>query len=254
MTLNGNLYVSPIEPDIKHCLDVGTGTGIWAIEFAEEHPNTQVTGTDLSPIQPTFVPPNCSFMIDNCEAEWVFDKKFDFIHARMLVLGMHDWPNFFRQCWENITPGGWVEVQEVQFPLRCDDDSAGANSALLNWSTFIQSACRKAGIESTSSLHFVKQMQDQGFINIKEESAQWAIGPWPKGKVQKAIGRYTLENILSGLQGISMALLTRHLGWSKDEVEVYLVDVRRECLNLSMHHYCYMSVEILHLYEEEAHD
>ena len=242
MTLNGNLYASPIEPDIKHCLDVGTGTGIWAIEFAEEHPNTQVTGTDLSPIQPSFVPPNCSFMVDNCEAEWVFDKKFDFIHARMLVLGMHDWPNFFRQCWENVLPGGWVEVQEVQFPLRCDDDSAGPNSALLSWSTFIQLAARKAGIESTSSLHFVKQLQDQGFINIKEETSQWAIGPWPKGKVQKAIGRYTLENILSGLQGISMALLTRHLGWSKEEVEVYLVDVRKECLNSSMHHYCYMSV------------
>lgn len=37
------------------CLDIGTGTGIWAIDFADEHPETTVIGTDLSPIQPDSV-------------------------------------------------------------------------------------------------------------------------------------------------------------------------------------------------------
>jgi methylase of polypeptide subunit release factors len=32
-------------------LDIGTGTGIWAIDFADEHPEAEVIGTDLSPIQ-----------------------------------------------------------------------------------------------------------------------------------------------------------------------------------------------------------
>lgn len=34
-------------------LDLGTGTGIWAIDFADEYPSANVIGTDLSPIQPT---------------------------------------------------------------------------------------------------------------------------------------------------------------------------------------------------------
>jgi methylase of polypeptide subunit release factors len=33
--------------------DVGTGTGIWAIDFADQYNNAEVTGTDLSPIQCT---------------------------------------------------------------------------------------------------------------------------------------------------------------------------------------------------------
>lgn len=32
-------------------IDIGTGTGIWAIDFADEHPESEVIGTDLSPIQ-----------------------------------------------------------------------------------------------------------------------------------------------------------------------------------------------------------
>jgi len=39
-------------------MDVGTGTGIWAIDMADRFPNAQVKGIDLSPIQPNWVPPN----------------------------------------------------------------------------------------------------------------------------------------------------------------------------------------------------
>jgi methylase of polypeptide subunit release factors len=31
--LDGKLYLAPIKPNLQHVLDVGTGTGSWAIEF-----------------------------------------------------------------------------------------------------------------------------------------------------------------------------------------------------------------------------
>jgi hypothetical protein len=92
LTLNGGLYLAPIPKDLHRAIDVGTGTGKWAVEFAEAHPSCQVIGTDLSPIQPTMVPENCSFMVDNFEEPWVFDEPFDYIHSRMLTLGK---PKFF---------------------------------------------------------------------------------------------------------------------------------------------------------------
>ena len=51
--LDGRMCVSPVEKKVgMRVLDVGTGTGIWAIDFADAHPDSTVVGVDLSPIQP----------------------------------------------------------------------------------------------------------------------------------------------------------------------------------------------------------
>lgn len=70
--------------ELSNVLDIGTGTGIWAVEFAEAHPETQVFGTDLSLIQPSYVPPNCSFVREDSEEDWVFGFPFDYIHLRVM--------------------------------------------------------------------------------------------------------------------------------------------------------------------------
>lgn len=33
--LHNRLFWAPIDPELKQVIDLGTGTGIWAIEFAE---------------------------------------------------------------------------------------------------------------------------------------------------------------------------------------------------------------------------
>lgn len=43
---NDEIHKAPVETPHK-VLDIGTGTGIWAIDFANEHPEAEVIGLDL---------------------------------------------------------------------------------------------------------------------------------------------------------------------------------------------------------------
>ncbi|PMB73726.1 Secondary metabolism regulator LAE1 [Beauveria bassiana] len=55
---DGRLFYAPLGPNPQKVIDLGTGTGLWAIEFGDRYPSAEITGLDLSPIQPTWVPPN----------------------------------------------------------------------------------------------------------------------------------------------------------------------------------------------------
>ena len=70
-------------------------------DFADQHPAALVIGTDLSPIQPTWVPPNLSFEISDCCEEWSYEKdSFDFIHIRGLYGSVADWSAFYVEVYK----------------------------------------------------------------------------------------------------------------------------------------------------------
>lgn len=99
LLINGELQATKFESSPLKVLDVGTGTGIWAMEFADEHPASQVIGVDLSPVQPHFVPPNLVYQVDNIESQWTYGQQvFDYIHVRSMANAIRNWPVFLKSC------------------------------------------------------------------------------------------------------------------------------------------------------------
>ena len=123
LAFGDKLFFAPIGENPTHILDIGTGTGIWPMDVAESLPDTEIIGTDLSPIQPPWVPPNVKFEVDDAEQEWTYPKDhFDLVHTRIMNAFLQNWDRFLKQAYDHLKPGGWMECQELSVGVGSDDN------------------------------------------------------------------------------------------------------------------------------------
>ncbi|KAJ5680244.1 hypothetical protein N7536_011383 [Penicillium majusculum] len=244
LVLNGRLFRAPLDKHIQRALDIGTGTGIWAIDFADSFPSAEVTGTDLSPIQPSWVPPNLRFIVDDAESQWLYStsRPFDFIHARDLGGAIADWPRLMRQSYEHLRPGGWVELQEFEVMLKSDDDSIRLAPALCEFLERLTQASEAFHRPMNIAEGHRQRLVEAGFEDVRDEVYKVPSSVWARDPVQKEIGRYNQCSLLMAVESYSLALFTRVLGWSNNDTQVFLAGVRRDLKNPAVHTYCKLHV------------
>ena len=63
---------------------------------------------------------------------------------------------------------------------------------------------------------------------VVERWFKWPLGTWSSDKHYKELGHWNCGSLDVGLEGLMMALLTRGLGWSTEEVLVFCAAVRPE--------------------------
>jgi SAM-dependent methyltransferase len=183
MLAGGALYYAPFTENNppNRVLDLGTGTGIWAIDFADEYPNSVVIGTDLSPIQPIWVPPNCKFYVNDMESQWDYtpQEHFDYIHGRGLCGSVANWPKLFSQAYENLKPGGWFETQEFEINVYSDDGTLELVEHLTGWLEELNEASVQFGKPLRIANLLKGWMEDVGFVDVEERIVKVSIvRPW----------------------------------------------------------------------------
>ena len=98
-------------------------------------------------------------------------------------------------------------------------------------------ASKKIGQSLDNPIHYAEWMRDAGFVNVQHVVYKWPLNPWPLEKKNKTLGLWTLANALDGVEGFTVAMFTRVLGWDPAEVQSFLVDVRKDFKNKGIHSY-----------------
>ncbi|KHN99385.1 TAM domain methyltransferase [Metarhizium album ARSEF 1941] len=227
--LDDRLFLAPIQPNGMRILDIGTGTGLWPIQMGDSYPGASITGNDLSPIQPTWVPANVNFLVDDVELDWVETSAYDYIHCRYMSASIKDWPRLIRQIHSALKPGGWVEFQEFSTAFTSDDGPMSIDypcHAFTQLGLTLNEACNKTGRMLDPTPYLKRWSTEEGFKTIEQHNFKVPIGNWPKDQRSKEVGTLMGINLSDGVDGMTAVLVRDVLGWSGEEVEVLNARVR----------------------------
>jgi hypothetical protein len=181
------------------------------------------------------IPTNCRFEIDDAEEEWIFSEKFDFIHGRALATCFKDPSVVFRHAYNSLAPGGYLELQDGLFPMRYVGEPP-VDSYLYRWNEIVMAGGEKAGRPWTNVQHYKRWMEELGFEDVTVKDFFWPLNPWAKGKYFKQIGQWFGEDLLIGLEGISLKVMGL-VGWEVEDIKVFLEGLRKDIVDPKIHAY-----------------
>jgi len=181
LALKGN-YAAPIT-DPTNILDVGTGTGRWAMEMAGLFPDANVIGLDLLPPPADKAdaasavadrrPDNYLYMQGNVLDGLPFqDGTFDYVHQRLLVAGLPAarWPSVVAELLRVTKPGGWVELLEA-IPTH----GGPAMNILHDW---LVSVGVPRGVNITITYQIADFLRMAGAQNVVSRELPMPLGKW----------------------------------------------------------------------------
>ena len=120
--------------------------------------------------EPSRVPPNVKFEVDDAESEWPYNAPFDYIHARSLCGAIGDWPKLYGQALQHLKPGGWMECQEYEMGLHSDDgtlESLATNC--VEYMAKLDEASEKFGKKMNIVRTLEGKMRDAGFEDVRSD-------------------------------------------------------------------------------------
>ncbi len=176
--IHGN-YLAPISQPTA-ILDVGCGTGRWAMEMARDFPGAKVYGLDVVAAEDftigyglQYKPQNYTFLEGDALKPLPFpDNTFDFTHQRLLIgaVPMGKWPEIIQELKRVTRPGGWIELAECGVPR----DEPGKPYPQL-WSTWIDFS-KSRNVDFTMGSSIGQLLRNGQLAQVKQHEIIFPMG------------------------------------------------------------------------------
>jgi hypothetical protein len=128
----------------------------------------------------------------------------------------------------HLKPGGFVEVQEFKYAAACDDDSCNGPYAFHDFLEHLKAGLSSLGSDLNSIEFAESELLAAGFRDLHYKDLKCPIGPWPRRLRLQECGHILRDVIMWGLEGLSLRPFRNGLGWTPTQVEMFLVDVRKD--------------------------
>jgi SAM-dependent methyltransferase len=213
-------------------LDVGTGTGEWAVEMADRYPDCEVTGIDIVDVFPRYIAPNLFWEVDNAELEWLRPPDlYDLVHFRHMDGAFRDWRFVYEQAFKVCKPGGWIEISDYD-DIWCAGNYVTRISAESDLHFFAQH-WKDAAAETgylIGATHLEPQfLRDVGCVDVVLTKKEIPISPG-----QMSTGHLFMKALLEGLEAYSLRLLTKQKGFTAEEVRAAITKISKEFREIAL--------------------
>jgi ubiquinone/menaquinone biosynthesis C-methylase UbiE len=172
----GNHYLAPLSPETRTMLDVGSGTGIWAMDMAQQFPQAHIIGVDITFTSlPAVLPNTCLFSHADVLQGLPFpNHQFDFTHQRLLVFAIPAprWPEVVRELVRVTRPQGWIELLEAGTTVQ---NTGPATERLLAW---LRATAQASGIELTMVTRLADLLKQAGCQAVEAQDIPVPLGSW----------------------------------------------------------------------------
>ncbi|CAO3621271.1 unnamed protein product [Cunninghamella blakesleeana] len=167
-------------------VDVGTGTGIWAMEISNQYNNIQVLGLDkVLPNDQQNSPENLRFVQCDITEPWPMgDNAVDFIFQRNMSdsIPKDAWSNLLKEMFRVLKPGGYIELIEY------DKWHHNPGPVQQAFDSFIQEQCTTKGIDYFITDTVTNLVNDSGFEELDQKTMDIPLGEWPSDPELKQYG------------------------------------------------------------------
>jgi SAM-dependent methyltransferase len=170
----GKNYLAPLVSPLT-ILDVGSGTGRWVAEMAQEFPNARVTGIDVAPAPPPTTSINAHFVQQDILKGLPFlSASFDYVHARLLVaaIPVAAWPGLLQEYLRVVRPGGWIELFEGGTTFV---NIGPLTQQYLQWWNQVS---QQRGIDASYIEQLPSLMATLNMQNIQAKTLHVPVGEW----------------------------------------------------------------------------
>ena len=91
-----------------------------------------------------------------------------------------------------------------------------------------------SGSEPHLGAHLEQWMKDAGFVNVTVVKTAVPVGSWPKDEKLKEMGMLNHIQLSEALKAVSLGTMLNQ-GWTFDDIQAFLVDVRQDLNDRSIH-------------------